>query len=160
MPLSEAHKRSNARHDRESWEYISYKARIGTKARIDEAAAASGMSINGFIRQALGKAVMEAIGKPLELPNDEMAMAIMLRILKEEVKNLYPMDLGSTSRKEIEDYYGNIIRNEPSLYEELTHVLSSDITSKAKAKQIRHIEIKKREDIRHVIRDYLETKLY
>lgn len=66
MSVSEAQRRSNARYDKENFQYITFKARIGSKRNIVEAAEITGMSINGFIRTALSKAVMETLGKPLE----------------------------------------------------------------------------------------------
>lgn len=66
MPVSEAQRRSNAKHDKENWQYITFKARIGSKENIDKAAEAAGLSINGFIRAAVSKAVEDTLGVPME----------------------------------------------------------------------------------------------
>ena len=66
MPISEARKRANAKHDKENFEVVSFKARKGSRTRIAEAALATGKSINGFIRDALAIAVEIAINKPME----------------------------------------------------------------------------------------------
>lgn len=157
MPLSEAQKRSNAKHDKENWQYITFKARIGSKDRIVEAANATGVSINGFIRDAISKAVMEVINKPLEPTHDDAAKTMLLRILNEEVNKLYPYELGRMSREELEKNYANIIESEPSLYEEITKVLSSDLPAKTKGKEIRDVERKKRKDIQSIIRDNINN---
>lgn len=66
MPLSEAQKRSNIKHDKEHWQYITFKAHVGSKGRIAEAAEAAGQSVNGFIRAAVSKAVMDVLSIPME----------------------------------------------------------------------------------------------
>lgn len=71
-PLSEARKRANAKHDKENFQYITFKARKGAKDRIVEAAEATNQSTNGFIRSALNDAVQRITGKPLEfIPNTD-----------------------------------------------------------------------------------------
>lgn len=64
--ISEARKRANAKHDEQNYQYISFKARKGSRERITAAAKAVGESTNGFIRVVLNKAVLEATGQPME----------------------------------------------------------------------------------------------
>jgi len=73
MPISDAKKKANAKHDKENFQYITFKARKGAKERIVEAATATGQSTNGFIRATLNRAVQEATGNPMEgeLTNDK-----------------------------------------------------------------------------------------
>jgi len=66
MPVSDAQKKSNARHDAENFQYITFKARIGSRDKIKAAAEATGKSVNGFIRDALNVAVTAATGEPME----------------------------------------------------------------------------------------------
>ena len=65
-PVSDAQRKANDKHDKENFQYITFKARKGSKARIVEAATATGQSTNGFIRSAVNRAVQEATGKPME----------------------------------------------------------------------------------------------
>ena len=65
-PVSDAQKKANAKHDKENFQYITFKARKGSKERLKNAATATGQSTNGFIRLSLNKAVQEAIGQPME----------------------------------------------------------------------------------------------
>lgn len=65
-PVSESRRRANDKHDKENFQYITFKARKGAKERIVEAATATGQSTNGFIRAAVNKAVQETTGKPME----------------------------------------------------------------------------------------------
>lgn len=65
-PISEARKKANAKHDKENFQYITFKARKGARERVVEAATATGQSTNGFIRSSLNKAVQNAIGRPME----------------------------------------------------------------------------------------------
>jgi predicted HicB family RNase H-like nuclease len=71
VPLSEAKKKSNAKHDKENFQYITFKARKGSRERIVEAAEATKQSTNGFIRSAVNKAVYEATGAPMEYVPDK-----------------------------------------------------------------------------------------
>ena len=66
MPVSESKKRANAKHDKDNFQYITFKARRGSRERIVEAAKASGQSTNGFIRSSLDRAVQDAIGQSME----------------------------------------------------------------------------------------------
>lgn len=66
MPVSDKKKESNARSDNKHWEYITLKARKGSRERIVQAAQATGESINGFIRAALETAVQDATGQRME----------------------------------------------------------------------------------------------
>jgi predicted HicB family RNase H-like nuclease len=68
VAISEARKRANAKYDKENFQYITFKARKGAKERLSDAAAAVGMSTNGFIRVTLSKAVEELTGQPMESP--------------------------------------------------------------------------------------------
>jgi len=69
--MTEARKRANAKHDKENFQYITFKARKGARERIVEAATATGQSTNGFIRSTLNKAVQDATGAPMEYVEDE-----------------------------------------------------------------------------------------
>ena len=66
-------RKTNAKYDKENFQYITFKARKGAKERIVEAATTTGQSTNGFIRATLNKAVPDAIGKPMENVNDNTA---------------------------------------------------------------------------------------
>ncbi|MCL2003265.1 MAG: hypothetical protein FWG72_04575 [Oscillospiraceae bacterium] len=66
MPVSEKQKSYRDRYDKENFQYITFKARIGAKERIVAAATATGQSTNGFIRGVLNKAVEDATGRPME----------------------------------------------------------------------------------------------
>ena len=65
-PTSEARKRANAKYDKENYQYISFKAKKGSRERIAQAAEVTNDTVNGFIRGALNKAVEGAIGIPME----------------------------------------------------------------------------------------------
>jgi len=65
-PVSDAQRKASDKHDKENFQYITFKARKGAKERIVEAATTTGQSTNGFIRSAVSKAVQEATGKPME----------------------------------------------------------------------------------------------
>lgn len=54
------------RYDKEKTEVISFKTRKGARARIKDAAIATGQTTNGFIRSALNQAVKEATGRTME----------------------------------------------------------------------------------------------
>jgi predicted HicB family RNase H-like nuclease len=54
------------KYDNANIETISFKARKGSRMRLKEASAATEQSVNGFIRNALNKAVNEATGSPME----------------------------------------------------------------------------------------------
>ena len=66
MATSDSQLKAIAKYDKENYQHISFKARIGSRDRIKEAAEATGQSVNGFIKTAISNAVMESIGKPLE----------------------------------------------------------------------------------------------
>lgn len=155
MSASESKKRSNSVHDKENWQYITFKARKGSKDRIVEAAETKGMSINGFIREAVSKAVMEATQKPLEPSHEDAAKAMLLRILKEEIAELKPSVLGQKSREELQKKYADAIENNPSLYKDIEKVLSAELPPKTKGKRIRDIENEEREHLRGAILGYL-----
>ena len=154
MSVSEAQKRSNAKHDKINWQYITFKSRVGSKDRIVEAAAASGLSINGFIRDAISKAVMKATGKTLEPTYEETAKAILLRIV-DEVSSAIPImpPSNKNERNKIESNFKSAIESNPSLYEDFLRVLTSELPPKSKSKKIREIENKKRKEIWNVILD-------
>jgi len=59
------------KYDKENIETISFKTRKGSRIRLKEAATATNQSINGFIRDALNKAVQEATGVPMEYVPDD-----------------------------------------------------------------------------------------
>ena len=74
-PLSEARKRANDKYIKANYQNITFAARKGTRDRIVQAAAITGVTVNGFIRNAVNKAVEDAIGRPIEPPeaNDDTA---------------------------------------------------------------------------------------
>jgi uncharacterized protein (DUF1778 family) len=66
MAVSDAQKKSNSKHDKENFQYFTVKARVGSRDQIKKAAEATNQTVNGFIRDVLNKAVIEAIGEPME----------------------------------------------------------------------------------------------
>ena len=73
MPVSEAQRRANAKYDKENYQYITFKAKKGSRERIAQAAAATGETVNGFIRGTLNKAVFDTTGQPMEYVSDVSA---------------------------------------------------------------------------------------
>jgi len=69
--ITEARKKANAKYDKKNYQYITFKARKGSRERIVAAANATGQSTNGFIRSAVDKAVQEATGVPMEYVPDD-----------------------------------------------------------------------------------------
>jgi uncharacterized protein (DUF1778 family) len=69
--VSEKQARHRDKYDRENWEYITFKARKGSRERIKQAAEAKGESINGFMRSVLNAEVEKAIGMPMESAKSE-----------------------------------------------------------------------------------------
>lgn len=65
-PVSEKQKEYRDKHDKENFQYITFKARKGARERIVEAATVTGHSTNGFIRSTLNKAIQEVTGRPME----------------------------------------------------------------------------------------------
>ena len=65
-PVSEARKRANAKYDKENYQYITFKAKKGSRERIAQAAEAAGETVNGFIRVTLNRAVEDFTGSPME----------------------------------------------------------------------------------------------
>ena len=59
------------KYDKNNIETISFKAKKGSRVRLKEAAAVAGQSVNGFIRGALNKAVLEATGEVMEYAPDK-----------------------------------------------------------------------------------------
>ena len=70
MPVSEKQGEWRNGHDKKNFQYITFKARKGAKEKIVQAAMAMGKSTNGFIREALDKAVQDVIGQPMEVKLD------------------------------------------------------------------------------------------
>jgi len=116
MPVSEAKKKSNTKHDKENFQYISFKARKGSRDNIVKAAAATNQSVNGFIRTALSKAVEEAIGEPMEPVRNEVeepdttqepktkhAISFKKIMEEDERKNTSAKPIKPLTQKEIED---------------------------------------------------------
>jgi len=66
LTVSDAQRKANAKHDKENFQYITFKARKGSRERIAQAATATGETVNGFIRKTLNKAVHDATGSPME----------------------------------------------------------------------------------------------
>lgn len=151
MPASEAQLKAIAKYDKENNQHISFKARIGSRDRIKEAAEATGQSVNSFIKAAISKAMMEAINKPLEPTDDEVAKAILLNIILEEINSMLWNDLGE--RKRIEAKLRDLVENEPTLYEKFINPDLSDTSPKAKKKALRKLEAKERKEIRDLIID-------
>jgi uncharacterized protein (DUF1778 family) len=71
MAVSDAKKRSNAKYDIKNYQYITFKAQAGSRDKIKAAAEVAGQSLNGFIRDVLNKAVLEATGEPMENKKSE-----------------------------------------------------------------------------------------
>jgi hypothetical protein len=152
MSTSDAQLRATAKYDRENYQHISFKTRKGSRDRIKEAAEASGQSVNGFIKEAVSNAIMNAIGKPLEPSDDEFAKDILIRILKDELAIFYALHPKGAYR-EIEANLTAVIENEPALSEEFTKILSSGLSMKDKRKAIQKLEREKIEELRDVILD-------
>ena len=66
MPVSKKQGEYRDKYDKENFQYITFKARKGSKERIVEAAKVTGQSTNGFIRGALNNAVRAATGRYME----------------------------------------------------------------------------------------------
>lgn len=67
MPrVSDAQRKASAKHDKEHFQYITFKARRGSRDRLLEAATSAGTPLNRFIRDALNKAVEAQTGRPME----------------------------------------------------------------------------------------------
>lgn len=159
MPVSEAKKRSNSKHDKENWQYITFKAKVGAKERIAEAVEAMGLTTNGFIREAVSKAVMAAINKPLEPSHEEMARTMYMRILDEELdkegyfgtESLLKFTIEPEIRDEIREQLAVSDEFEPPICKDIFRVLSADLPPKTKGKAIRDIEKESREQLREII---------
>jgi uncharacterized protein (DUF1778 family) len=54
------------KYDKENIETVSFKTKKGSRARLKQAAEATGQSTNGFIRANLNKSVKDVIGVPME----------------------------------------------------------------------------------------------
>lgn len=67
MPVSEAQKKANAKHDKEHFEYCTVKVKKGTKQIIQEVANSSNDSINGYIKKAIKEKIKIDIGQEIEL---------------------------------------------------------------------------------------------
>jgi len=65
-PMSEARKRANAKYKKANCQYITFMAKKGSRDRIVQAAAIKGVSVNGFIREAVDKAVEDTTGLSME----------------------------------------------------------------------------------------------
>ena len=59
------------KYDREKVETVSFKTKKGARDRLKSAAAATGQSTNGFIRAALNRAVLDALGEPMEKEKED-----------------------------------------------------------------------------------------
>ena len=57
MPVSEAQRKSNAKHDAANFEYFTVKAKKGTREALKAYAATVGESLNGFINRVLHEAM-------------------------------------------------------------------------------------------------------
>jgi len=166
MPASEGKKRSNSKHDKENWQYITFKARTGSKDRIVEAAEATGLTTNGFIREAVSKAVMEAINKSLEPSHDEMARTMYMRILDEELnkedffgtESLLIFTINPEVKNEIREQLAVSAEFEPPICKDIFRVLSAELPPKTKGKAIRDIEKESLERIRKQIREIINER--
>jgi len=152
---SEAQLRAIAKYDKENYQHISFKVRIGAREKIKEAADATSQSVNGFIKTAISNAMMEAIGKPLEPTPVESAKTILLRIINEEVCQnsllLGAPRLTEKEKKEIIEHLEGVIEENAEPYQHLLNVLTSDLPPKKKGKKLRDAESKTRMEIRDVI---------
>jgi len=95
MPASEAQLKAIAKYDKENYQHISFKVRIGSRDRIKEAAEATNQSVNGFIKNAISDAMIKAINKPLEptdnlLTKNEAESEIVRKKGKQLTKNMPP----------------------------------------------------------------------
>ncbi len=151
MATSDAKNRANAKYSRENFQHISFKARIGSRDRIQEAAKATGQTVNGFIRSALSKAMMEAIGKPLEPTGDEFSKAMLLRLLSGAMASIFAFDPDRKTYSTIEAHMIDLINNTPELYEDITEIWTSDSSAKAKTKAFDKLACEKLEAMEDVI---------
>jgi len=155
MPVSDAQLKAIAKYDKENYQHISFKVRIGARDRIKEAAEATNQSINGFIKNAISKAMMEAINKPLEPTDDEAATIILLRILSEELDKLTPWEIGRSDIKKIRSHLIDVYETVPVHSEPFVSILSSDLSSKDKKKALRKLEDKKHKELKDTLIDFL-----
>ena len=161
MPTSQAQLRASAKHAKENFQHISFKARIGSRDRIKEAADATGQSVNSFIKTAISDAMMKTINKPLEPTLDETAKMILLRIMNEEIiaitdPYLLIPNIVTMVRDKVECRVIDAIESNPSLCGEYSQIISSDFSPKAKGKALRNYEKKHREAIGEMISDCLD----
>jgi len=165
MPSDNKKKRVSSKYDKENWQYITFKARTGAKERIVEAAMVTGLSVNGFIRNALSQAIFTTTNKTLEPTHEEAAKNMYLRILDEELnekgtfgtKILTPFHLDKKTQDRIRGHLTNAIENDYGMYEEIAKVLSADLHPTIKGKAIRNIEKETRIHICNVIMDIMST---
>lgn len=155
MPLSDAQKKATAKYSKDNFQHISFKARIGSRDRIKEAAEATGQSVNSFIRTAISKAVMEATNKPLEPTTDETAKAKLISIVREELNSSPELNPLITSpvlekkKRKIEKHILDLIENESTILERF----SRDYSPSTKGKKLRRIESEERQAISDLIYD-------
>jgi len=57
MPVSEAQRKSNAKHDAANFEYFTVKAKKGTRLAIKDFATAHGETLNGFVNRVIAEAM-------------------------------------------------------------------------------------------------------
>ena len=76
-PVSEARRRANAKYDKENYQYITFKAKKGSRERIAQAAEVKGETVNGFIRSTLNRAVKDATGRSMEEIDETVERDVM-----------------------------------------------------------------------------------
>jgi len=166
-PLSEAQKRSNSKHDKEHWEYLTVKAHVGAKERVKEAASKLGKTTNGFMREVLSEAVEKVIGKPLEPSPDDTAKAMYLRIVDDVISQYSrnskkvsflaaPDMIAPEMQRKIIEHITDVVEGNPSLYKHLSKALSDDLPPTKKGKEIRDAKDKTQIKVGKLIREIHE----
>ena len=155
MSTSKAQLKAAAKHSKENYQHLSFKVRIGSKERIKEAAEATNQSVNAFIKNAVSKAMMEAIGKPLEPTIDDIARNMVVRIFTDLLSDHTP-----AVRNRMETRLKPYIENNTDLHKEFVKILSSDLSPKQRKKALEKLEQKKTEEISDLIFDSVIPVLF
>jgi len=161
VPTSESQRQSNAKHDKEHWEYITVKARKGSKERIYEAATVAGKSINGFIRDAISAAVFEELKKPLEPTTEDNVKKMLLNILMEELDVIFfkeeSLGMFSNSKyNQTKTDLEEVIKTKPHMQEKFMCILTSDASPKVQVKALKKIQSEQRDELRRLIIDIMK----
>ena len=156
MPTSDAQLRASAKYDKENSQHISFKVRIGTRDRIKEAAEATGQSVNSFIKNAISAAMMDAIGKPLEPTEDEIAKTVMHRMIEDAlIATLAPYSLNRNKYQKMYDgikaHIISLTDDRMFLYSKISEILSSDLSPREKKKLLKRHEDEETQGLKDVI---------